>query len=104
MENCYSYYFFLLLWYNKKLEMRYTMLEKVIIMKYGVHAGESISNIIERKLNELKSTGKFYWGYGGSLCHPISQVQPFLKEASENNDSVYLLLTPTKSNNYSDFL
>lgn len=79
------------------------MIEKVIIMKYGVHAGEPISNIIERKLNELKLTGKFYWGYGGTLCHPTSQVQPFLNDASENQNSVYLLLTPTKSNNYNDF-
>lgn len=84
--------------------MGYIMLDNIIIMKYGVHAGESISNIIERKFKELKLTGNFYWGYGGTLCHPISQVQPFLKNAAESNNSVYLLLTPTKSNNYNDFL
>ena len=34
-----------------------------------------------------------YWGYGGSVCHPITQVQPF----AEQGTPVAILLIRTRS-------
>lgn len=73
----------------------------IIIMKYGVHASESIESIVKRKLEEIQVCQKMYWGYGGVLCHPLNQVQPFLKENCSKGEKTYLLLTktPSKLNN-----
>lgn len=76
------------------------MFEDIIIMKYGVHAGESVDEIIGRKSNEISETGKMYWGYGGVLCHPLTQVKPFLNLADSKGNDVYLLLTPTTSEHH----
>jgi hypothetical protein len=55
--------------------MRYP--SQLIVMKVGVHMGEPWEAIIDRKLAEEQAAGVAYWGYGGSVCHPITQVQPF---------------------------
>lgn len=70
-------------------------------MKYGVHASESIESIITRKMEEIKICQKMFWGYGGVLCHPTNQVQPFLNENLSKKEKTYLLLskTPSKLNN-----
>lgn len=68
-------------------------LKNIIIMKCGTHASEKIEDIYNRKKQEESSVGYFCWGYGGTLCHPLNQVQPFCK----NKEKVYLLLTPTTS-------
>lgn len=71
-------------------------IDNIVLMKYGAHAGESSDNIIERKQRELKETGQVFWGYGGTLCHPINQIHPFLNENRENNQKTYLVLVKTK--------
>jgi hypothetical protein len=48
----------------------------VIFMKVGVHAGEDLAAILERKQRETATAGWCLWGYGGSACHPVTQVQP----------------------------
>lgn len=68
-------------------------LENIIIMKCGTHATEKIEDILNRKKIEEENNGYIYWGYGGTLCHPINQVQPFC----HHNKKVYLLLTLTTS-------
>lgn len=72
--------------------------KKIILMKYGVHASESVDKIIIRKQGETRKAGCFFWGYGGVVCHPLTQVQPFLNEGEED---VFLLLseTPSQFNN-----
>ena len=67
--------------------------KNIIIMKCGTHANEKIEDIFKRKKEEERKSGHIYWGYGGTLCHPLNQVQPFCS----NNKKVYLLLTPTNS-------
>ena len=69
---------------------------RVIVMKVGVHMGEPWEAIVERKLGEERAAGVAYWGYGGSVCHPITQVQPF----AEHGSSVAVLMIRTRS----DFL
>jgi hypothetical protein len=68
-----------------------------IFMKVGDHAGESWEQILERKNREYQDAGKIFWGYGGTACHPLSQVQPFVKEHAAAGDPVYLLMEPIHS-------
>ena len=48
----------------------------IVVMKVGLHNGEGWGQIVERKLNEERTSGVAYWGYGGSVCHPRTQIQP----------------------------
>jgi hypothetical protein len=48
-------------------------------MKAGFHFEEEWSSVIERKLAELATAGVVFWGYGGSACHPVRQIQPFAR-------------------------
>lgn len=68
-------------------------LDNIIIMKCGTHASEKIEDIFKRKKLEELNNGYSCWGYGGTLCHPLKQVQPFCNTYQK----VYLLLTPTNS-------
>ncbi|HSK74447.1 MAG TPA: hypothetical protein VK892_22290 [Pyrinomonadaceae bacterium] len=63
-----------------------------IFMKVGNHAGESFESILRRKNEEFKKAGKIFWGYGGTACHPITQVQPFVNIYEKENGSVYVLM------------
>lgn len=74
-----------------------TSYKNIIYMKYGVHASESIDSIIKRKTEEIKKCQQMFWGYGGVLCHPLNQVQPFLKENLLKGEKTYLLLSQTQS-------
>lgn len=75
--------------------------ENIVFMKYGVHASESVDSILNRKLEELGSCQKMFWGYGGVICHPTKQVQPFANANFSEKKKTYLLLseTPSKLNN-----
>jgi hypothetical protein len=57
-------------------------LSRVLVMKVGVHLSEPWKAILERKLVEQKTAGVIYWGYGGSVCHPLTPVQPFAEQGS----------------------
>jgi hypothetical protein len=55
--------------------------KSIIFMKVGFHSGENLEAIIKRKRQEEGNAGKIFWGYGGTLCHPLTQVIPFVKES-----------------------
>ncbi|HEX8265125.1 MAG TPA: hypothetical protein VF596_06835 [Pyrinomonadaceae bacterium] len=74
-----------------------TEFKNIVLMKYGVHAGQTVEEIIKRKRKEYIDCGKLFWGYGGSVCHPTTQIQPFLHEAISRGETVYLLMSRTKS-------
>lgn len=42
----------------------------VLYMKVGMHAGESLEDILERKQAEVDRVGFAMWGYGGPTCPP----------------------------------
>jgi hypothetical protein len=73
------------------------MLDAFVFMKVGNHAGETFEQILERKNRELQQAGCIFWGYGGSACHPITQVQPFTRLHVKKYGSVYLLMEPVDS-------
>lgn len=68
-----------------------------IFMKIGSHAQESLESIVERKQKEEQDCGVFYWGYGGTICHPINQVLPFVREISKSSSRIPLLMNFTPS-------
>ena len=67
--------------------------KNIIVMKYGVHASEDVESIVVRKMQEVQVAKKMFWGYGGVLCHPLKQVQPFLRENCSKGEKTYLLLS-----------
>lgn len=66
--------------------------DRVLFMKVGRHAGEDFEQILARKREEYGRTGRTFWGYGGSTCHPLTQVQPFVRQAVEVGGQVYLVM------------
>lgn len=78
--------------------------EAFIFMKVGEHAGEPFEEIIERKNKEYKKAGKIFWGYGGTACHPLRQVQPFAKMQVKKQGSIYLLMEKIDSHADPDIL
>ena len=68
-------------------------LKNIVFMKYGTHAGETASAIIQNKVDESISFGQTFWGYGGTTCHPIKQIQPFIKRNAEIGEYTYLVLS-----------
>jgi len=66
--------------------------EAFIFMKVGNHAGETFDEILERKNREFRDAGRMFWGYGGTACHPLRQVQPFARLSLKKHGSIYLLM------------
>jgi len=73
-------------------------------MKVGEHAGESWEAILERKSREYRDAGRIFWGYGGTACHPLTQVQPFVKQHIARNGVIHLLMEPINSQADPDLL
>jgi hypothetical protein len=66
-------------------------------MKVGNHAGEGFDAILERKRKEREVAGLTFWGYGGSVCHPLNQVQPFARHYVKKQGKIYLFMEPMDS-------
>ncbi len=64
----------------------------LIFMKVGLHAQESIEDIVKRKQREFEEAGSIFWGYGGNTCHPLTMVQPFAKEVEESGNQVLIVM------------
>lgn len=79
------------------MKMVNKLYKNIVVMKYGVHASEDVDSIVVRKMQEVQVAKKMFWGYGGVLCHPLKQVQPFLRENCSKGEKTYLLLTETSS-------
>ena len=60
-------------------------LKSFILMKIGYHVNETLEEIITRKQKEQSICGKIFWGYGGTLCHPITQVVPFMQKVIQKD-------------------
>lgn len=69
----------------------------VIFMKVGLHAQESIEDIIARKQREYDQAGVIFWGYGGATCHPRSMVQPFVRAQESGGNQVLLIMNKMDS-------
>jgi hypothetical protein len=74
----------------------------VLFMKVGVHARETLEEIIERKKKEIKDAGFALWGYGGNTCHPTTMVQPFAKNFTEHGGKIYLCMQKMVSKHFAE--
>jgi hypothetical protein len=74
-----------------------TLPDAFVYMKVGNHAGEDFDSILERKNRELEQAGRIFWGYGGTACHPLVQVQPFARLYAKKHGQIYLLMEPVNS-------
>lgn len=73
----------------------------LVFMKVGMHAKESLEDIIERKNRECEEAGMMFWGYGGGTCHPLTQVQPFAKEHLSLGQAIQIYMHRIDSNHLS---
>ena len=71
--------------------------QNILFMKVGVHAKETLEDIIARKKREIEAAGYAFWGYGGNTCHPITKVNPFVQEALERKNTIYLCMQEIES-------
>lgn len=71
-----------------------------VFMKVGTHAGENLSDIIDRKRKEIRDAGYALWGYGGNTCHPLTMVQPFAQDFEQRNGVIYLCMQPMESSHF----
>lgn len=69
----------------------------VIFMKVGLHAQESIEDIIVRKQQEFEEAGVIFWGYGGNSCRPNTMVQPFVKGIEAQGNEVLIVMNKMNS-------
>ena len=78
--------------------------EAFIFMKVGEHAREPFNLILERKNREFREAGRIFWGYGGTACHPLKQVQPFARLQVKKHGAIYLLMEKIESHADPDVL
>jgi len=74
----------------------------LLFMKVGVHAKESLEDIIQRKQREYDQTGMIFWGYGGNTCHPTKHVQPYAREVLSRGNDVILVMQRITSNHFAE--
>jgi hypothetical protein len=43
-----------------------------------------------------------FWGYGGSTCHPLNAVQPFVRDETAHGITVRLLMQEIHSNHFAE--
>ena len=69
----------------------------IVYMKIGSRSGETLDAIIARKLKEEKTAGFTFWGYGGTICHPLTVIRPFAFRCASVGLAVRVLMSSTKS-------
>lgn len=73
--------------------------DRILFMKVGIHAGESLEDIVRRKRKEIDDEGCAFWGYGGATCHPRTMVQPF---AAASPSPIVLVMHPMVSKHFAE--
>lgn len=74
----------------------------LLYMKVGIHARESLADILKRKIKEIDQTGIAFWGYGGNTCHPTNMVQPFAEAAAKRDEAIHLCMEEINSKHDAD--
>lgn len=74
----------------------------ILFMKVGVHANESLEDIIQRKTLEIEQAGFALWGYGGNTCHPGTMVQPFARMHQAMGGKIFLCMQEMESHHFAD--
>ena len=74
----------------------------LLFMKVGVHANETLEDIIARKSEEISKGGFAMWGYGGNTCHPLSMIRPFAVESERVHKPIRLVMEEIDSHHFAD--
>ncbi len=74
----------------------------LVFMKVGLHAQETIEDIILRKQREFEEAGMIFWGYGGNTCHPKTFIQPFAKQLESEHKPVHLVMNKMDSKHFAE--
>lgn len=72
--------------------------DALLFMKVGIHARESLDDILARKSKEIDEAGYAMWGYGGRSCYPSPRVQSFGKTFIKSQNKIYLCMQEIVSN------
>ncbi len=84
--------------YGTILNMEVVNHPHIVVMKVGIHAREALSAIVRRKQIEENRAGFALWGYGGVLCHPLSQILPFVASLpTDKHVVVCMMFTPSRN-------
>lgn len=75
--------------------------DSVLYMKVGMHAGESLDDILERKQAEIDRVGYAMWGYGGPTCPP-NRVRSYADECASAGRVIRLVMEPVNSRHARD--
>jgi hypothetical protein len=67
----------------------------LVYMTASSHAEKSLEEIFCQKLREIKAVGHTFWGYGGTVCDPKTQVQELARLAGGKLDVVMPLSSGT---------
>lgn len=65
-------------------------------MKVGMHAQESLDDILQRKQAEIDRVGYAMWGYGGPTCPP-ARVQAHAESCAAAGRVIRLVMEPVNS-------
>lgn len=76
--------------------------QSILFMKVGVHAKETLEEIIARKSKEIDEAGYALWGYGGNTCHPTTKVQPFAQQSIKQGIPIYLCMESMDSKHFAE--
>jgi hypothetical protein len=71
----------------------------ILLMKAGPHSGYDLDEIFTMKKKEERLHGKFFWGYAGTLCHPI-KIRSFVKKSLRDYNKTPALVLMTTSSKY----
>jgi len=72
----------------------------ILFMKVGIHAQESLEDIIARKSKEIDDHGFALWGYGGNTCHPRTMVQPFAEQFEQRGSGIVVCMERMDSRHF----
>ena len=70
--------------------------DQLLFMKVGMHAQESLDDILQRKQAEIDRIGYAMWGYGGPTCPP-ARVQSHAEQCAASGRVIRLVMEPVNS-------
>lgn len=79
-----------------------TDFEYILYLKYAIFEGENSQMLFDRKFEEIKKCGKFFWGYGSFDLTP-KNLKPLIDELDKKNKKIVAFFSQTKTTLKKDF-
>lgn len=68
----------------------------ILFLKYAIFEGEDRRMLFDRKFEEIKNCGNFFWGYGSYDITP-SQLKPLIEKLKQQNEKIVAVFSQTKT-------